>query len=351
MARRYLIVTVNEGKNLIACEKNGTSSPYVSACLLNMTSREIKNEKDKTEYKSRTLNPKWDHRMTFGSSYDLNNVDVLPTLCLKVFHKGSTFSADQPMGIVEIPLDTINPTGAPIKQSYPLQKTGRMKDVAGELSLTIKFSGPPTDGSAGDAEAGMEDLGVEMPNEEEDPEHVDQPPNEVCVTLIRGRNLIIMDPNLIGSGGSSDPLVKVRLQGVKSQRTKTIKKNLNPVWNETMKFEYVEDESLSLEFIVEDEDLVKNDFMGKVIVPLGPFQNKKAVRKWYKLKDENGNTDSKPRGEIELVIWWHFNLELKLNPKKESILGGMKKGLGAITKVLGSDDEEEDDDGEVVIYD
>ena len=347
MSRRYLLVTVHEGKNLIACEKNGTSSPYVAASLLNMTSREVKNEKDKTEYKSRTLNPKWDHRMTFGGSYDLNNVDVLPTLCLKVFHKGSTFSADQPMGIVEIPLDTINPTGSPMKQFYPLQKTGRMKDVAGELLLTIKFSGPPNDGTAGELEAGGEDIGVDMPNEEEDPDHVDEPPNEVIVTVIRGRNLIIMDPNLIGSGGSSDPLVKIKIDGHKSQRTKTIKKNLNPVWNETLKFEYVDDESLSLDIVVEDEDLVKNDFMGKVIVPLGSFENKKAVRKWYKLKDANGNADTKPRGEIELVIWWHFNIELKLNPKKEGIFSGVKKGFGALGKVLGSDDEEEESDGEV----
>jgi Ca2+-dependent lipid-binding protein len=130
MSRRYLLVTVNDGKSLIACEKNGTSSPYLSASLLNMTSREIKNEKDKTDYKPRTLNPKWEHRMTFGASYDLNNVDVLPTLSIKVFHKGSTFSADQPMGIVEIPLDSIDPGGAPSKQWYPLEKTGRMKDVA-----------------------------------------------------------------------------------------------------------------------------------------------------------------------------------------------------------------------------
>ena len=129
MSRRYLLVTVNEGKNLIACEKNGTSSPFVAASLINMASREIKNEKDKTDYKPRTLNPKFDHRMTFGASYDLNNVDVLPTLVLKVFHKGSTFSADQPMGIIEIPLDTIDPSGAPVKQWYPLAKTGELLNV------------------------------------------------------------------------------------------------------------------------------------------------------------------------------------------------------------------------------
>jgi hypothetical protein len=92
---------------------------------------------------------------------------------------------------------------------------------------------------------------------------------------------------------------------------------------------------------------VKNDFMGKVIIPLGSFENKKAVRKWYKLKNSNGDADSKPRGEIELVIWWHFSLDLKLNPKKEGLLSGVKKGIGGIGRVFGSDDEdEEDDDGE-----
>jgi Ca2+-dependent lipid-binding protein len=62
-----------------------------------------------------------------------------------------------------------------------------------------------------------------------------------------------MDPNLIGAGGSSDPLVKIKISGEKSQHSKTIKKNLNPVWNETIKFPYVDDASLSLDITVEDE--------------------------------------------------------------------------------------------------
>jgi hypothetical protein len=38
-------------------------------------------------------------------------------------------------------------------------------------------------------------------------------------------------------------------------------------------------------------------------------------------------TDNKPRGEVEVMIWWRFSVELKVKGKPAAgILGGIRKG-------------------------
>lgn len=76
----------------------------------------------------------------------------------------------------------------------------------------------------------------------------------MVVTVIQGKNLPIMDKNLFSglviaslsifciyyficfvfcdmfSGGSSDPLVRMEIDGYVEKKTKHLTKNLNPIW-------------------------------------------------------------------------------------------------------------------------
>ncbi len=56
----------------------------------------------------------------------------------------------------------------------------------------------------------------------------------MTVFITKARNLIIKDKSLIGTG-SSDPFIKVTVNG-QTKQTKTVMKNLNPVFNERLEF-------------------------------------------------------------------------------------------------------------------
>ena len=65
-----------------------------------------------------------------------------------------------------------------------------------------------------------------------------EPPNELLVTLVRAKNLAVMDKALIPgtggkTGGSSDPVVTLRVMpGGHTVTSNTKMKNLTPVWRE-----------------------------------------------------------------------------------------------------------------------
>jgi hypothetical protein len=65
--QRLLYLDIHSARNLIACDSSkGSSNPYLVVSLLDIANRPIKNEKQNTAVRERTLNPKYEQKLTLG---------------------------------------------------------------------------------------------------------------------------------------------------------------------------------------------------------------------------------------------------------------------------------------------
>ncbi|CAN0896667.1 Protein C2-DOMAIN ABA-RELATED 4 [Linum grandiflorum] len=84
------------------------------------------------------------------------------------------------------------------------------------------------------------------------------------ITVVRGINLAVRDVK------SSDPYVIVRM-GKQKLKTRVVKKNVNPEWNETLTLS-VTDPNLPVKIEVYDRDMFsRDDMMGNAEFDIGPF--------------------------------------------------------------------------------
>ncbi|XP_075037510.1 extended synaptotagmin-3, partial [Mixophyes fleayi] len=118
------------------------------------------------------------------------------------------------------------------------------------------------------------------------------------VYLYEAENLIPKDTYLKGIiKGKSDPYGVLRV-GTQSFKSRTIKENLNPVWNEMYEFVVHEIPGQDLEIDVYDEDPDKDDFLGSLVINLESVMKDRIIDEWFPLCDVVS-------GSVHLKLEWH----------------------------------------------
>merc|ERR1712137_580007 len=173
-------------------------------------------ERAKTITKWNDRNPTWDEQFRF-------EIQDTASAVLKVFLLNQEILATDPaFGVVMIPVNSLTPSVRIKSEWYPIAKP--IGYITGHITLNI------TRGA-----------------------------NSLQVTVVECRNLPAADPN-----GKSDPYVKLSVEGHKT-KTKIVKKNLNPIFNEEFTFPVgVSSGYAVLQAEVYDWNLIgSNDYLGQ----------------------------------------------------------------------------------------
>ncbi|XP_055575465.1 extended synaptotagmin-3 [Falco biarmicus] len=118
----------------------------------------------------------------------------------------------------------------------------------------------------------------------------------IRVHLLEAENLVQKDSFLGAIRGKSDPYALLRV-GTVQYRSKTVSRDLNPIWNETFEFVVHEVPGQDLEVDLYDEDPDKDDFMGSLLISLVDVMNDKIVDEWFPLSKTTS-------GHLHLKLEW-----------------------------------------------
>ncbi|XP_039883597.1 extended synaptotagmin-3 [Simochromis diagramma] len=136
------------------------------------------------------------------------------------------------------------------------------------------------------------------------------PRGVVRVHLLEARDLVAKDTYMMGLvKGKSDPYATLRVGNIHF-KSKTIKENLHPKWNEVYEFVVHEAPGQELELELYDEDTDKDDFLGRYNLDLGEVKKGKQMDQWFALEDIQ-------HGEVHLKLQW-FSLQTDTSLMKES---------------------------------
>ncbi|XP_023278959.1 extended synaptotagmin-3-like [Seriola lalandi dorsalis] len=123
------------------------------------------------------------------------------------------------------------------------------------------------------------------------------PRGVVRVHLLEARDLLAKDTYMMGLvKGKSDPYAKLRV-GNRHFKSKTVKENLHPKWNEVYEFVVHEAPGQELEVELYDEDTDKDDFLGRYNLDFGEVKREKEMDQWFPLEGVQN-------GEVHLKLQW-----------------------------------------------
>lgn len=133
---------------------------------------------------------------------------------------------------------------------------------------------------------------------------------KLVVRVIEAKNLVATNSN-----GLSDLYVRLKL-GKQRYRTKVIKKNMKPMWDEQFSF-WVDDLKETLVVSVMDEDkFFNNDLLGRIKLPVSLVfdeEIKSLGNAWYSLKPKNKKSKNKQCG-MYIILYIILLIQLKHQP-------------------------------------
>ena len=132
-------------------------------------------------------------------------------------------------------------------------------------------------------------------------------PSLVKIKVIEGREFPV------NADAAVDSFVDIRLGAEQHQRTETIRKTLDPYWDEEFRFEIVDDSVLQnypVEFRVMEQDLYSAKIIGAVFVDMNPLLMRTTgvsdkdlvIKGWFPLFD----TFKGARGYLHIMVKLQF---------------------------------------------
>lgn len=147
------------------------------------------------------------------------------------------------------------------------------------------------------------------------------------VTIISAEDLKPMDFN-----GKSDPYCIVEM-GNQTQKTLSKPKTLNPVWNETFKFN-VKSLKEKIKITVFDSDLVGDDDVeGVVVIPLEELKSQEKVERFFALQSEDTPENNQGRLRLGLrLVYSKYEFNKSKLEKVEAIIKENEDVLSQLVK-------------------